>query len=200
MPDPYDMVAEHRCKVVSASRPRQNGAEEKVADLIMAAHQARIPPSRRAEGYQTNIAPNVQTEKPTRDRALLFTPQASEDDLTVNMMETLNEPDIDACDASQGDLARHLSRISTRRASVATLQPEPTDKEVSQKLEAAGSEQTSKDDLIKTFGHRKAKKILAGNLAAEDGVLYDMSLVRACYQVYKREFWFGTILLTLGCE
>lgn len=164
----------------------------------MAVYQTRIPPSRRTEGYRIEDSGMPQDEKPSKDRALLFTPQASTDDLGANTMETLEDPAVDADAGFHRDLDRQISRISTRRSSVATVHEAhanaPTDAEVAKKLAASGDNATSKADLIKTYGKRKANKILAGKLAVEDGKIYDMSLVRACYEVNKLQFWIGAQL------
>lgn len=170
----------------------------------MAAHQARIPPSRRTEGYRDELPSFALDEKTqnTIDHALIFTPRASTDNVPGNLVETLEEP---SGDVGAVDLSLQISRISTRRASIADtfsapIEAEPSEKQVARKLAAAGSTDISKADLIKTFGKRKAGKILAGTMGMEDDVTYDMSLVKACYKVHKGDFWLGAFLLTLGCE
>lgn len=76
----------------------------------------------------------------------------------------------------------------------------PGDDEIADKLAASDSQMQTRADLIKMYGRRKADKVLAGKLALEDGKAYDMSLIRACYDANKREFWLGSLMLLLGCE
>ena len=53
-------------------------------------------------------------------------------------------------------------------------------------------------DLVKLYGKRNARRIQQGKICGEDGVLYDMSLWKACFQVHKQDAVISIVLLVLG--
>jgi hypothetical protein len=53
-------------------------------------------------------------------------------------------------------------------------------------------------DLVKLYGKRNARRIQQGKICGEDGVLYDMSLWKACFQVHKQDAVISIMLLVLG--
>lgn len=186
----------------------------------MTAHQARIPPSRRTAGYRP-VATQTQAADGTKlppSSALLFTPRASEELDDAPGMEMLVDPLGDSqmsATLHDTDLT-NIARSSSRRSSSTPMGPSfphilravsahqealaTTDAHVKDKLTAAGSEAHTREELVKRYGKRKADKIIAGRMAVEDGKIYDMSLLRACYESNKKGIWRGAIMLLLGCE
>jgi hypothetical protein len=187
-----------------------------MADRIMDAHQARIPPSRRTEGYRVSSTALAHSKTPGQppDSALLFTPRPSHDSDMHPGIEMLVDP-LGDTQTSPGDTDfTAMARASSRRSSASgTAFPHilravsahqeaqaTTDAHVTQKLAAAGSEDHSRNELIKRYGKRKADKIIAGRLAVEGGKVYDMSLIRACYESNKKAIWTGLTMLLFGCR
>lgn len=76
----------------------------------------------------------------------------------------------------------------------------PSDEAVAKKLAACGTQMNSKKDLAASYGWRQTRKVLSGKTAIEDGKLYDMSLIRACYNANQNQFWLGSALLLTGCS
>ena len=170
-----------------------------MTDKLLAAHQKRIPPSRRTEGHRPE-----QSQQP--DRAIFFTPFQSPGQSRDDVLETLHEP-MSPCTPHEAGLSAQLSRLSSRRLSASASShaqpiPDPSDQRVAAKLAAAGADApaTDRQDLVRQFGKRKAKRILQGKLAVEDGQIYDLSLLKAIYEVYRRDTLVGGILFMLGCE
>ena len=114
-----------------------------VAKDIMDAHQARIPPSRRTEGYRT--LPDSPNDDGHQDPSLSL----------------------------ENDTGKRYAKTTKT---------------------------THKQDLDKQYGKRKARKILAGQLAVEGGQVFDMSLWRACYLVNMKHIWWSSILSLVGSE
>ncbi|OXG54431.1 cadmium ion transporter [Cryptococcus neoformans Th84] len=52
-------------------------------------------------------------------------------------------------------------------------------------------------DLVKQYGKKKARRVLKGQIAIEDGKLYDMSLTRAMYSTVWLKWWIAIIMK--GC-
>lgn len=49
-------------------------------------------------------------------------------------------------------------------------------------------------DLVKQYGKKKARRALKGQIAIEDGKLYDMSLTRAMYSTVWLKWWIAIIM------
>lgn len=227
--DPWVMQADARSKYVSFSSLdclATRGTlfrdleiiDSQVADKLTDALQARIPPSRRTEGYRPALFAQSLTPVGSRpaDRAIIFTPRASSEDSRDDpKMETLAvaaEDENNMADPLDPEL--RISRGHSRLRSTETRRPSSAQNGddgqgvlnglsvdvIAEKLAAAGSEDHSKEALIKRFGKRRTAKILEGKLAVEEGKLYDMSLLKACYKTYAFTIWKGSLMVSAGCE
>lgn len=56
------------------------------------------------------------------------------------------------------------------------------------------------EQLIETFGKRKANKIATGEYAVEDGVLYDLSLFQAIFSTIKKKWFMALFLNAMTCQ
>ena len=165
----------------------------------------RIPPSRRTAGHRSSAVDTSSTKQQPTKRAILFTPRTSEDDTDgPAQMEILAEPTQTELGEDPMDLSLRMTR--TRRSSAASTlrvmvkHHQPSAQHIAEKMAASGSQGLSKEELINRFGKSKTNKILEGKLAVENGELYDMSLIKACYHANARKFWDGGIFYIVACE
>lgn len=130
--------------------------------------------------------------------AVVFSPRTSLNDRASNGIETLADPDLPG---AENHVASSVSRQSSRRSShtaIHSAQPR-----VGNDGDAGAADHIadkSEEDLIRRFGKRKTRKLLAGSIGWENGRFYDMSLVRGCYEAHKWDFWLGAALFLVGCK
>jgi hypothetical protein len=56
------------------------------------------------------------------------------------------------------------------------------------------------NDLVKQFGSKKAKKIAEDAYAVEDGVMYDMSLLRSLFETVQKQWWVCFAIILCDCK
>jgi hypothetical protein len=54
--------------------------------------------------------------------------------------------------------------------------------------------------LVNQFGSKKAKKVAEDAYAVEDGVLYDMSLLRSLFKTVREQWWFCFAIIFCDCK
>ena len=166
-------------------------------------YQERIPPSRRTGSYRQIIE---RTAQYVEDReAVVSSPRTSLNDRASDGIETLADPDLPG---AENHVASQVSRQSSRRSSHTAIHP--AQPRIGNDGDAGGAASgnnaadeiadKSEEDLIRRFGKRKTRKLLAGSIGWENGRFYDMSLVRGCYEAHKWDFWLGAALFLVGCK
>ena len=170
----------------------------------MEAHlNSRLPPSRRLEQYKP-VSNQVEGEHSSHE---LQAPRSQVPQGTTEYEERLFDVDgTELADLRAAELAEDLTlnpmnSRSDRRGSEATVVSR-LGKPSEPKHDATFTEKYTDCDeqVIKSFGKRKAKKITMGQCAVEDGVFYDMSFTRVIFSTIKKQWFLCLFLNSVACR
>jgi hypothetical protein len=173
------------------------------ADVMEAYLNSRLPPSRRLEQYRP-VSNQVDGQHSSHD---LQAPKLQGSRGRVEYEERLFDVDgAEMADLRASELAEDLTlnpmnSRSDRRGSEVTVVSR-VDKAAKPKSDASLPDKLTEDDeqVIKSFGKRKAKKIIMGQCAVEDGAFYDMSFTRVLISTIKKQWFFCLFLNSMACK
>jgi hypothetical protein len=173
------------------------------ADVMEAHLNSRLPPSRRLEQYKP-VSNQVDEE---HNSHVLQAPRSQGSQGRAEYEERLFDvdgaemADLRAAELAEGLTLNPMNSRSDRRGSEATVVSR-VEKSSELKTNAMLPDQVTEDDeqMIKSFGKRKAKKISKGQCAVEDGTFYDMSFTRVLISTIKKQWFFCLFLNSMACK
>jgi hypothetical protein len=173
------------------------------ADVMEAHLNSRLPPSRRLEQYkpvsnQADGQHNSQNLQAPRSQASRGRAEYEERLFDVDGAKMA---DLRASEMAEDLTLNPMNSRSDRRGSEATV-VRRVDKAAKPKSDASLPDKLTEDDeqVIKSFGKRKAKKISMGQCAVEDGAFYDMSFTRVLVSTIKNQWFFCLFLNSMACK
>jgi hypothetical protein len=197
----------------------------KNADTLDAYYNQRLPPSRRYGPYRP-LAPTESKEDDLKSsRSVASTGAVS---TAVDVEKGTSEPDgavtDDPVEAARKEMAVAEVSLDVNEKVGGLIQDDPAteglevprgiptenarpDKSSASPKKKGLPEESSPEDKkapskadVSRFGRRKAKKIVEGKLAVEDGKVYDMSLIRAMYHTFAVKWWIAVACLVCSSE
>ncbi|KAL7425014.1 hypothetical protein Q5752_000701 [Cryptotrichosporon argae] len=163
---------------------------QNIADELETHYLARLPPSlRSSEGGSCNVPP--RRPAPATQ--------------TVSRLDARRTTIMDVVEGMEAGLGGHAGHgdaepdgVSQRFPAGSDLVSASSATLVSPPLSSVADAGEPGSELVRKFGHRKAKQIAEGKMAVEDGKAYDMSLLRAMYQTVWKRWWLGVVLKGAG--
>jgi hypothetical protein len=162
-----------------------------------------MPPSRRLNKYKP-IPNTIVDGVPFHDPAVkpeLAHHRAEYEERLFDENEA-NMADLRATEMAEDLSLNPTSSRSDRRGSEATVVSHtPTTREFKAPTTIKDDHVAEVDKQIEeTFGKRKARKVMEGQYAVEDGKLYDMSLSRAIFSTVKKPWLLCLFFNAMPCE
>jgi len=170
----------------------------------MEAHlNSRLPPSRRLEQYKpvSNQVDGQDSSHELQAPKSQGSPGRAEYEERLFDVDGAEMADLRASELAEDLTLNPMNSRSDRRGSEATVVSR-VEKVAKPKSDASLPDKVTEDDeqVIKSFGKRKAKKISMGQCAIEDGAFYDMSFTRVLVSTIKKQWLFCLFLNSMACE
>ena len=173
------------------------------ADVMEAHLNARLPRSRRLEQYKpvsNQVNEGLVPHKPPFSDSQNSYGKNEYEERLFDAEET-QLADLRTAELTEDLTLKPMGSRTDRRGSETTVVSHVAKSaDTKPQLRKAQGVAETDDQIIKSLGKRKAKKVSMGQCAVEDGVFYDMSFTRVIFATVKKKWFLCLFLNFMVCK